>query len=175
MTCVAPAKIRTFSDSDIETFREIRLLALAIHPESFGPTVEEEKALDTGDWKKRIGSADSSDFVLGAFVKESLIGIAGFYREKKNNFRHKGMIWGVFVIPEMRGKGIGRLLVEQALQIAETQPGLSIVKLHVAEPNFEAISLYKALGFKEFGMEPSARYIGDKYISEVLMSRPVRR
>ena len=174
MTFPASIQIRSLSDSAIPKFRDIRLSALTIHPESFGPTFEEENKLDHSNWLTRIGSSDSSDFVFGAFNDETLVGIAGFYREKKNNFRHKGMIWGVFVVPEMRGKRIGRDLVEKALQAAENQPGLSMVKLQVAEPNFEAISLYKSLGFIEFGKEPSARRIGCNYISEILMFRPTK-
>lgn len=57
----------------------------------------------------------------------------------------------IFVIPEMRGKGIGKKLLERLLEYGEKK-GLKLAELWVGEKNYRAIAFYKALGFKETGL-----------------------
>ncbi len=56
----------------------------------------------------------------------------------------------IFVIPEMRGKGIGTKLMERLLDYGKKK-GLKLAELWVGEKNYKAIEFYKALGFKEAG------------------------
>jgi len=44
---------------------------------------------------------------VGSFKDGLLIGMIGFVREQRNKLRHKGNIWGMYVVPEARGEGIG--------------------------------------------------------------------
>jgi len=173
MNFITQPEIIQLTKLDLELFRGIRLLALRTYPESFGASYEEEQNFSNSDWDKRIGNPDSSDFLLGAFSDGKLSGITGFYRLSKEKFAHKGMIWGVFVIPEARGKGIGRKLMDEALNRASKLAGLSVIQLCVAEPNIEALSLYKKLGFLQFGIEPYARKVDGKYISEIHMWKAI--
>lgn len=63
----------------------------------------------------------------------------------------EGHILDVAVSPLMRGRGIGRLLVERALLDCRER-GASFVSLEVRCSNVSAISLYRALGFVETGI-----------------------
>jgi ribosomal protein S18 acetylase RimI-like enzyme len=105
-----------------------------------------------------------NSFVVGAFDGKQLVGIAGFYREKGLKTRHKGRVWGVYVTPGERGKGVGRgilqMLLERAALIGAEQIGLSVTTTQTA-----AIALYRSLGFESWGCEPKALKIGDRYMT----------
>lgn len=63
----------------------------------------------------------------------------------------EGHILDVAVSPAMRGRGIGRLLVERALLDCRER-GAAFVSLEVRCSNVSAISLYRALSFTETGI-----------------------
>lgn len=63
----------------------------------------------------------------------------------------EGHILDVAVSPQMRGRGIGRLLVERALLDCRER-GAAFVSLEVRRSNDSAISLYRAIGFAETGI-----------------------
>lgn len=67
----------------------------------------------------------------------------------------EGEILDVAVHGDCRGLGIGRLLVTEALRLFRER-GASRIFLEVRESNQAAITLYKALGFRESGRR--ARY-----------------
>jgi len=93
---------------------------------------------------ERLRSGGSESFALGAFNRSELVGTAGFYREQRSRRRHKGHVWGVFVAPEHRGKGVARAL-----------PGLQSVVLSVATTQEAARRLYLSSGFRPFGNRAS--------------------
>jgi ribosomal-protein-alanine N-acetyltransferase len=62
----------------------------------------------------------------------------------------EGHILDVAVAPDLRGAGVGRLLVQQVLDDCRLG-GASFVSLEVRASNFSAIGLYKKMGFAEVG------------------------
>jgi putative acetyltransferase len=56
----------------------------------------------------------------------------------------------MFVLPEMRGRGIGRRLVEHLERLA-FEAGVEVLRLEAGRKQIEAIALYRALGFVERG------------------------
>ena len=59
-------------------------------------------------------------------------------------------ILDVAVNPALRGRGVGRLLVQSALASCRDS-GAELVALEVRVGNREAIPLYRSLGFREIG------------------------
>ena len=54
----------------------------------------------------------------------------------------------LYILPQARGKGIGRVLAEKTVQKAGVL-GYKKIKLDTVETMKEAIALYKSMGFKE--------------------------
>ncbi|WP_244818722.1 GNAT family N-acetyltransferase [Caballeronia sp. Lep1P3] len=70
----------------------------------------------------------------------------------------------------MRGLGIGRRLIAEALDFAKSVPGITQVNLTANATSTAAINVYASLGFQEFGLERHSLMVGDEAYDEVHMS-----
>ena len=170
-------QIRPLGPEDFELFWSVRLLALQESPQAFGASYEESKKMAPEEAIRRLKPRDGG-FVLGAFVQSAsadgafsptLVGLAGFVRHDFLKGKHKGMIWGVYVVPEFRGQGVARAVVNTAIEKCRTIEGLEEITLTVSATNEPACNLYKSLGFETYGVEPRALKIDGEYIDEALM------
>jgi len=85
-------------------------------------------------------------------------------------FAHRARLWGVWVEPTHRGRGLGRLVVESALALARRWTGVGYVDLGVSENAPEALRLYESLGFTTWGREPAATQYGTHRYDEIYMT-----
>jgi ribosomal protein S18 acetylase RimI-like enzyme len=161
--------IRFLTAEHANEWSRLRLEALKGDPEAFSSSVEEHHALAPGEIKRRLGSSAEDSFVVGAFEDDRLVGIAGFFREKGPKTRHKGRIWGVYVTPEHRGRGVARQMFRKILERAERIEGVEQILISVTTTQTAAAKLYRSLGFETFGTESRALKIGDHYIDEDYM------
>ena len=76
-------------------------------------------------------------------------------------YSHCGSL-GIGLLPEFRGKGIGRQLMQRAIEAAFVF-GLTRIELAVRERNANAIALYNSLGFEVEGLHRNAVCIGGQY------------
>ena len=53
-----------------------------------------------------------------------MIGVVGFYREKRVKLRHKATIWGMYVTSQYRRLKVGQSLISEAINIAKSMEGL---------------------------------------------------
>jgi ribosomal protein S18 acetylase RimI-like enzyme len=161
--------LRLLTASDAEAWWQSRLEALRNDPASFADSAEEHAATTLNMARERLANGDPAEnFVLGLFEDGKLTATAGFYRSRHNKERHKGHIWGVYVRPESRGKGVARALMEEIIRRARTMNDLEQILL-VASAHLPARKLYEALGFQAYGIEPRSLKIGTEYIDDVLM------
>lgn len=107
--------------------------------------------------------------MLGAFVAGNLVGTARFVRETGRKVRHKGGVFGMYVVPEARGGGVGRALLEEILVLSGQLSGLEQLHLSVSEPNITAKALYLSCGFEVYAAEPRALKIGSRYLNELYL------
>jgi len=159
-------EIRLLTASDAGAWAELRLEALEQDPEAFSSSVEEHSRLTNAEIEKRVTCDPENHFVVGAFANGRLLGMAGFYRETGPKLRHKGHVWGVYVKAAMRGRGLGRRLMETLLACAMHVPGLEQIQLSVASSQKGAASLYQALGFEPFAREVRALKVNGQYLDE---------
>ena len=161
--------IRKLVENDAESLWKLRLYALETVPASFGDSPEELRMTSVAEYASRLRSGGPENFVLGAFEDEALVGMMGFYRETATKRRHKGWIWGVFVSPSVRGKGVGRTLLAGVIEAAKALPGIRCLRLTVSTTQQPAINLYERHGFRSFGTEPQAMRIGEQSTDELHM------
>jgi RimJ/RimL family protein N-acetyltransferase len=164
-----PMTIRILNESDAQLYQEIRLSALKINPESFSSTYEREVKFTLETVVERL-KPDDDKFVLGAFVDRNLlVGIVTFMRESSPKTAHKGNVYGMFVVPKMRGHGLGKSLLLELIRKAKNCNGLEQINLTVVSNNEPAKKLYESLGFQVYGTEKNAlKFIGE-YFDEDLM------
>jgi ribosomal protein S18 acetylase RimI-like enzyme len=168
-------EIRFLTADDAEAYSAVRLEALERDPEAFSSSAEEHKKLTLSEIKIRLTGNPPNNFVAGVFKAGRLLGTAGFYRETGPKVRHKGHIWGVYLAVELRGKGIGRQMMQAVIERAEKLEGLEQILISVAATQTAAIALYRALGFVSFGTEPRALNVNGQHIDEIYMSLSVDR
>lgn len=162
--------LRLLSEADLAIYWPLRLRALKEEPESFGGSYEESVQFSEETRRSRLKCNDDA-FVFGAFYNNlELIGTAGLFRVIGNKSRHKGTLWGMYVAPEHRGKGVGKALARAILERAATLPDLEQVNLTVVVTRAAARNLYLSLGFEPYGLEKNALKIGDRYVDEEFMA-----
>jgi ribosomal protein S18 acetylase RimI-like enzyme len=83
---------------------------------------------------------------------------------------HVRQIQGLAVDPDIRGRGLGRTLLEAACDVARRQ-GARRMTLRVLSTNTIARKLYASAGFAVEGMLPEEFFIEGEYVDDVLMGR----
>ncbi|MGC2698225.1 MAG: GNAT family N-acetyltransferase [Candidatus Angelobacter sp.] len=162
-------EIRFLTAADAEAWWQLRLEGLRNDPESFADSAEEHEKNSVEATRERLRASDPArNFVVGSFEDGKLTGTAGFYRYHHLKERHKGHIWGVYVRPESRGKGVASTLMQEIIRRAREIDGLEQITL-VASANLPAQRLYESLGFESYGIEPHSLKIGTEYVNDVLM------
>ena len=159
----AAVSIRKLAPGDAARWREIRLRALREDPAAFLATHDEDERVTAADLAHRLAAADPGAAVLGAFDGEELIGTAGIGRNAPAKTRHRGLLWGMYVAPEARGRGIGGALLQRAIEHARSVPELEQLELSVAVSATSAQRLYVRLGFERIGRHARAMKDGDAY------------
>jgi len=159
-------EIRFLTAEDAEEWSRLRLESLRGEPQAFGSSAEEHPSIPFAEIKRRVDSSTEDAFVAGAFEGCRLVGMAGFVREKGLKSRHKGRIWGVYVAPEQRGRGLARQLFARILERARRIIGLEQILISVATTQTAATRLYESLGFQTFGTEPRGLKVEGRYIDE---------
>src|SRR5688572_27945162 len=81
--------------------RELRLAALREDPGAFGSTAERETTYEPLHWEMLAGGPGA------VFVGGDWDGMAGVYLEAQ-----EPRLWGMWVAPSARGRGLGRALAE---------------------------------------------------------------
>ena len=133
---------------------QLRLTALETDPAAFLEKAEQHRAIPLSHYQERLRTGAPDHVVFGAFEGEDLVGMVGFGRDYDEPAR-RGRIWGMFVLPEYRGKGVGRSLLSAALDYATRLAGLETVQLAVARSQHAARSLYLSQGFENSGADGS--------------------
>jgi len=160
---------RLLTAADAEAFWHLRLEMLRNDPASFADSTDEHETTAVDVVRQRLAESDpASNFVVGSFADGRLTGSAGFFRRPNNKERHKGHVWGVYVSPSQRGKGVGKALMLDIINRARQIQGIEQITL-VASARLPAQKLYESVGFKGYGIEPHSLKIGDSYVDDILM------
>ncbi|OOC62553.1 GNAT family N-acetyltransferase [Paenibacillus ihbetae] len=162
-------KISVLNGADASVYQAVRLDGLRRDPYAFGSTYDRESKFSLETVSERV-QPSRGKFVLGAFGEDgSLVGIVTFMRESGIKTLHKGNVFGMYVIPEKRGMGVGRKLMEELIRRAREVEGVEQINLTVVSENHPAKQLYQSIGFQTFGLERNALKFEGQYFDEEWM------
>lgn len=161
-------KIRLLNDNDAEEYKEKRIEALQNHPEAFSSSVEEELEYSIEVHASRLRAVNA--YTIGAFEEDKLVGVVTLVTEIKRKLKHRSDIFALYVTPQVRRHGVGKQLMNAAIEKAKEIGGVEQVYLTVSSNNIAAKNLYESIGFKMIGSDPRAMKIGNAYIGEDLMA-----
>lgn len=138
-------RIEPFSEGHWQRFRAVRLRALADTPDAFARTLAEETAFSEADWRRRLTSGAKT------FVAVSDTDDVGMVSGEAWDGRLKTAgLFGMWVAPEARHRGVGKALVLRVVDWAKAT-GFEVLVLDVADDNRPAIALYERVGFRPTG------------------------
>lgn len=157
--------LRTLQAADAAAFHALRMQALHSHPQAFATSPEEQAALPLPNLAQRL-QPSATAWVLGAWVNGQLVGTVGLQRHSPTKLAHKADLWGVYVDPAQRGRGIGQALLSTTVHRARTMLGLQQLRLSVSSLNHAAIALYQRTGFVRFATEPRSLCVGGVFYDE---------
>ncbi|WP_298207911.1 GNAT family N-acetyltransferase [Acidovorax sp.] len=168
-TIAQPLEVRRLGVHDAAVFSALRQEVTRENPVPMGLTFEEELTRTLDGFRAQL-SSPLPNAVFGCFVEGELAATAAVSRAGLfPSSHHKMVMWGVFTSPRHRRRGLGRQIVDAALQHAFGS-GVHRVNLQVYVPNEPAIALYKALGFVEYGTESEAVCLDGQYHDGVHMT-----
>ena len=94
-----------------------------------------------------------NEIELVALIDGKIAGTAGIEAVgAKDKVKHRAE-FGISILKEYWGLGLGRALTEACVSCAR-EAGYSQLELNVVAENERAVSMYKSLGFREFGRDP---------------------
>jgi RimJ/RimL family protein N-acetyltransferase len=104
-------------------------------------------------------------------VKDGVpIGLSTLYLQPYRKLAHQ-CEFGIIVAPDMRGKGVGTLLITNLIHLAKENFRIELLHLQVYAEN-PAIRLYQRMGFREFGRQTHwIKESPDVYTGRVFMER----
>ena len=161
------SQVRRLGPPDVDAFLALRRVAQAHDPHVFRSTAADDEAIGHAAWEARL----ARDYVIGGDGPEGLIARGGFARAIGSKLDHKGLIWGMYVHPAHRRRGLASAVVEALL--AEAARSVRQVQLTVYVANAPAIALYESHGFTRYATEPESIREGDAFADEALMWRRV--
>jgi ribosomal protein S18 acetylase RimI-like enzyme len=143
--------IRAYRPDDLPRLQEIT--AHTFGPVSIDRNMEQRLGpFGRGDWSTRKAAAIADDCAAqpdGIFVAEAADGlVAGYVTTRLNPTSRVGWIPNLAVDPDHQGKGLGRSLLQHALDHFRRN-GMEVAKIETLDQNPVGQALYPSLGFKE--------------------------
>jgi ribosomal protein S18 acetylase RimI-like enzyme len=148
-----PVVVRRLGPNDAPAYILLRAESLAREPLHFGSSPETDRFKDETVARARLDGGERSP-VFGAFDGAELVGAVGLVCESALKAAHRATVWGTYVDPSQRGRGIGRALMTALIEHARKLAGIDWVQLDVSSVADEARRLYERCGFVAWGCEP---------------------
>jgi L-amino acid N-acyltransferase YncA len=132
---------RPMLEEDWESVRSIYLAGIATGQATF-----ENEAPNWARWNDSHLASPR----LVAISSETIVGWAALSRISKRSVYAGVAEVSVYVSEEMRGRGIGTLLLETLVKESE-QNGIWTLQASIFQENLASVSLHKSCGFREVG------------------------
>jgi RimJ/RimL family protein N-acetyltransferase len=160
---------KTLSAVHLDKYRAIRLECLKNYPHNFGSLYEDELQSSQLKFDKIITENNDTDFLYGAFDEENLVGICGCIKENRVKTKHTAEISHMYLKKEYGGKGVATELLKLSIKKIFSNLVTEQIILGVVASNLQAIKLYKAIGYEQYGFFENYYKFDNKYESLVMM------
>ncbi|MEO5859965.1 MAG: GNAT family N-acetyltransferase [Pyrinomonadaceae bacterium] len=137
--------IRRLDEVDWSIFKDIRLKALATDPFVFGSTLAAESERTEEQWREFLRSRKYGVFVV--FANDVPIGMTGIVVDRNDPNQRTALLWGSWLDPEIRGKGLSRMLYESRIEWARAHPTVRRVVVSHRASNLSSKFANQAFGF----------------------------
>jgi ribosomal protein S18 acetylase RimI-like enzyme len=148
------SEVRRLRPDDWETFREIRLRALADAPDAFGSTLERELAFTEDDWRERLTGP------VVVVEDPRAVAVGGIFLNDD-----VPQVWGMWTDPGHRGRGHARRILDEIL------PSDRTAQLDVNVKNPGARTVYERYGFVGTGVLEPLRPGSDQMMELMVLRR----
>ncbi len=134
----------------------------------FSPTISEEEK-----WIQSFSDNENSLLLL-AVHNNHIIGNISVNGAQREMMKHTACI-GIGMLLSYRGKGIGSVLFEKAINWVRENALLEILWLETYKTNESGIALYRKFGFSEIGKHPHfIKLPSGEYIDEITMTVKIK-
>ncbi len=142
--------IRKYYEADRQALKDVTVHAFS------GVSIDENiermfGADEPGRWKERKASHIDDDVrahAAGIFVAEEEGKVVGYITTRLDRGAKVGHIPNMAVHPDFQGRGIGRELIEAALDYFREQ-GMELARIETLVQNKRCMEFYPRIGFKE--------------------------
>ncbi len=118
-----------------------------------------------------MNSQDNSHLLI-AKDRDKIVAIGFIQGQQLKKFRHCGE-FGISVLKEYWGNGIGKELTNRMIQWSKANPALKKINLHVNIENKVAIEIYNKIGFRQEGLLSKDFYCDNRFVDTLLMGMEV--
>jgi ribosomal protein S18 acetylase RimI-like enzyme len=147
--------IRRIQTADAMAVKRLRLQALTQEPLAFAMDVTQAADWADAQWVQIASrNSDGVPTIVLAQVGTELVGMVGCHIDASPKRAHCGMVWGMYVAPQQRGRGVGRRLLAAVKEHGIGQ-AYTMLKLSVTNYSAAAQTLYSEEGFTVYGHEPA--------------------
>ena len=147
-------KLKVLDRDDVAHYKSIRLESLKESPFAFSDSYNDLNASPNEEFQKELAIVGNPPeaFVLAAVDDKGKIqGFVRFKRDQRQKARHKSMVHSMYITPEFRGRGVGKLMMENVIERAKSLRGLEQIHLWVLHHDSSASGFYRKLGFEQQG------------------------
>lgn len=162
--------IRRSSPIDFQLIKSLMLTGLKEDPKAFSVDFEDYNQNSNDWWNNYISPYIFSikDKMLIAFEDETPVGMIGVLYDYRSRRKHIASIVWLYVLKQHRGLGIGKKLLEKAIEDAKQQD-MQKITLFVNSSQEKALNMYTKMGFKSNGKLEKELKVGQEFLDTIIM------
>jgi len=159
--------------NELQDVKNFMLTALKDEPLAFSVNYE-EYAFNSSEWWHSYLNPFLYQINSKLFIckdENKIIGMVGVIYDRKIRRSHLATIVWFYVDKEYRNQGIGRVLMDKAMDDIMSHTRIKKINLLMNETQKTALEIYKKYGFKVAGTLEKEMKIGDDYYNEYILEK----
>jgi len=161
--------VKSASPADFQIIKNLMLTGLKEDPKAFSVDFEDYNKNSIEWWNSYISPYVFSlkDKMLLAFEGDTPVGMIGILYDYRSRRTHIATIVWFYISNNYRGLGIGKELLNKAIEDAKSQK-MKKITLFVNSQQEKAINMYKKYGFTANGKLEKELLIGNEYVDTLI-------